>query len=316
MQCKDLYTNLASDMFSVPCSQVTPEMRRVAKSRAFAHAYTPKKQASGGTYTARVSGVTCDGKVRVDAVVDHVEPQRKVCKHRALGVAFGMPDIEVTPNPNPANFTKIEEHVLAMYNTGKDDKQRADEYEALLLKAFPGVRECRREFGRPLMASDFDNALRAMVNSQVAVRKAVRGRGIPAGSLASRVTRLAEIADNAKWRGEQLRRARTDLEAVSKRLHQATMAVSKLRDVGQAAGLPWGIGFADHDPATRLEALQDAIRGRRFICASHSSKVKAEAADQVAEAKRKARAAVNHAAFAAGMIGLAVGGLLGVIFAG
>ncbi|MGM5789474.1 hypothetical protein ABFD31_09915 [Streptococcus agalactiae] len=289
MQCKDLYTNLASDMFSVPCSQVTPEMRRVAKSRAFAHAYAPKKQASGGTYTARVSGGACDGG-KVEVRLDNVE------------------------RVSTCAYVDLEARVAASLVAA--DAKRADEYEALLLKAFPGVRECRRELGRPLMASDFDNALRAMVNSQVAVRKAVRGRGIPAGSLASRVTRLAEIADNAKWRGEQLRRARTDLEAVSKRLHQATMAASKLRDVGQMAGLPWGIGFDDHDPATRLEALQDAIRGRRFICASHSSKVKAEAANQVAEAKRKARAAVNHAAFAAGMIGLAVGGLLGVIFAG
>ncbi|WFG36936.1 DNA polymerase [Pseudomonas phage 20Aug401] len=310
MQCKDLYTNLASDMFSVPCSQVTPEMRRVAKHRALA-----------GSYTARISGVqvvdqACckEGKVRVDVVVDHVEPQRKVCKHRALGAAFGMPDIEVTPNPNPADFTKIEERVSAMY-TSKSDKQRADEYEAMLLKAFPHVLHGRRERGRPLMASDFDPSLRAMRGVQAKILKVLRGR-TPIGPLSRRLDKLVELADDAKWRGDQLQRVSTDLAAVSKRLYQATMAVGKLRDVGQMVGLPWNIGFDDHDPATRLEALQRAIRGRRFICASHSSKVKAEAADQVAEAKRKARAAVNHAAFAAGMIGLVVGGLLGVIFAG
>ncbi|UVN13167.1 DNA-binding protein [Pseudomonas phage vB_PaeP_FBPa6] len=112
MQCKDLYTNLASDMFSVPCSQVTPEMRRVAKSRAFAHAYTPKKQASGGTYTARVSGVTCDGG-KVEVRLDNVE------------------------RVSTCDYADLEARVAA--SLCQADAKRADEYEKLLLKAFPLV---------------------------------------------------------------------------------------------------------------------------------------------------------------------------------
>ncbi|AVX47621.1 DNA-binding protein [Pseudomonas phage vB_PaeP_130_113] len=162
MQCKDLYTNLASDMFNVPCSQVTPEMRRVAKSRAFAHAYTFKQQASGGTYTARVSGVTCDdGKVEVR--LDNVE------------------------RVDTCGYAKLEAlEAACLY---QDAAKRADEYEKLLLKVFPLV---SKKAG-PLSAKDFEIRLLDLHTTKLAVNRALRDAGIEMdGPLRSRVRKLAD----------------------------------------------------------------------------------------------------------------------------
>lgn len=167
MQCKDHYTKLASSMFNVPCSQVTAEMRRVAKSRAFAYAYTPKKQASGGTYTARVSGVTCEGG-KVEVRLENVE------------------------RTTTCDYTKLEERVLAGWlcaaREGKD-AQRAEEYEKLLLKVFP---EMSKKDG-PLAAKDFAARLNMLCVTSLSVRRALRDAGIEAdGPLHHRVRKLAD----------------------------------------------------------------------------------------------------------------------------
>ncbi|QHZ59685.1 DNA-binding protein [Pseudomonas phage vB_PaeP_PE3] len=162
MQCKDLYTNLASGMFNVPCSQVTPEMRRVAKSRAFAHAYTPKKQASGGTYTARVSGVTCDGG-KVEVRLDSVE------------------------RVSTFDYAELEAWVAA--SLCQADAKRADEYEKLLLKVFPLV---SKKAG-PLSAKDFEIRLLDLHTTKLSVNRALRDAGIEMdGPLRSRVRKLAD----------------------------------------------------------------------------------------------------------------------------
>ncbi|CAP45482.1 hypothetical protein [Pseudomonas phage LUZ19] len=162
MQCKDLYTNLASGMFNVPCSQVTPEMRRVAKSRAFAHAYTPKKQASGGTYTARVSGVTCDGG-KVEVRLDNVE------------------------RVGTCDYAELETRVAA--SLCQADAKRAAEYEELLLKAFPSV----SPKDGPLSAKDFELRLHDLCSTKLVVLRALRDAGIEMdGPLRSRVRKLAD----------------------------------------------------------------------------------------------------------------------------
>lgn len=167
MQCKDLYTNLASDMFNVPCSQVTPEMRRVAKSRAFAHAYTPKKQASGGTYTARVSGVPCDGG-KVEVRLDNVE------------------------RVSTFDYAELEARVAA--SLCQADAKRADEYEKLLLKAFPVVakRRERLRISGPLSAEDFRANLLGMCSAYRDGLDALRGEITPSGPLRNRIYSLIE----------------------------------------------------------------------------------------------------------------------------
>ncbi|WVX90886.1 hypothetical protein [Pseudomonas phage PJNP013] len=312
MECTDHYTKLAASMFGVKCSDVSAEMRRIAKQRAIC-----------GSYTARIKGVkvveqACckDGKVRVDVVVDHVQPQRKACKHPALGMPYGMPEIEVTPNPNPADFTRIEEHVLAMYNTGKDDKQRADEYEALLLKAFPHVEYVRREKGRPLMASDFDPGLRKMCGAQGTLLRAMRGRGIPVGTIESRIKKLVEIADAAAERGEELKKAWGELEDCKKELYKARCATSKLRDSGVFAGLPWKVGLNGENVAQNINTLQEALQGRDYVDSKTAMRALDSAKERTREVQQAARDSMTMLAFAFGGAGLAVGSILGYFFGG
>ncbi|WKL13457.1 putative DNA binding protein [Pseudomonas phage vB_PaeA_SB] len=183
MQCKDLYTNLASDMFSVPCSQVTPEMRRVAKSRAFAHAYTPRKQASGGTYTARVSGVTCDGG-KVEVRLGNVE------------------------RVSTCDYAELEARVAA--SLCQDDAKRADEYEKLLLKAFPVVakRRERLRISGPLSAEDFRANLLGTCAAYRNALDAIRGEVTSTGPLRNRIWALVERMHRAETR---LRNAQSEI---------------------------------------------------------------------------------------------------------
>lgn len=287
MECNDHFTKLAASMFGVPCAKVSPEMRRVAKQRALA-----------GSYTARISNVqvveqACckEGKVRVDVVVDHVEPQRKVCKHRALGAAFGMPDIEVTPNPNPVDFTKIEEHVLAMYNTGKDDKQRADEYEKLLLKAFPLV---SKKAG-PLSAKDFEVRLHDLHVTKLAVNRALRDAGIEMdGPLRSRVRKLADRNNE-----------------MGAELFGLKQGLTRLVEVGQRAGLYWDDAETQRlltvAPTKAVCRLISKLTGVRYAFRASVAKAEAEARER---AKAAAKDTWQAATFAATIAGGVVGSVL------
>ncbi|QGJ86852.1 DNA-binding protein [Pseudomonas phage vB_PaeP_SPCG] len=268
MQCKDLYTNLASDMFSVPCSQVTPEMRRVAKSRAFAHAYTPKKQASGGTYTARVSGVTCDGG-KVEVRLDNVE------------------------RVSTYDYADLEARVAA--SLCQADAKRADEYEKLLLKAFPLV---SKKAG-PLSAKDFEVRLHDLLVTKLAVNRALRDAGIEMdGPLRSRVRKLADRNNE-----------------MGAELFSLKQGLAQLVEVGQKAGLNWD-GLETQRlltvaPTKAICRLVSKLTGVRYTY--RSAVVRAEEEARKA-ARAEARDTLKAVAFTVTLAGVIIGGLLNHLF--
>ncbi|WEM34108.1 DNA-binding protein [Pseudomonas phage JB10] len=167
MQCNDHYTKLAASMFNVPCSQVTAEMRRVAKSRMYAAAYQP----AGGSYTARISGVACEGS-KVEVRLENVERVASMCQ---------------------------------------DDAKRADEYEKLLLKAFPVVakRRERLRISGPLTAEDFRGNLNGMCSAYRDALDAIRGEVTPSGPLRARIYSLIERMHRAETK---LRNAQAEID--------------------------------------------------------------------------------------------------------
>ncbi|AMQ66151.1 DNA polymerase [Pseudomonas phage phiNFS] len=266
MQCKDHYTKLASSMFNVPCSQVTAEMRRVAKSRAFAYAYTPKKQASGGTYTARVSGVTCEGG-KVEVRLENVE------------------------RTTTCDYTKLEERVLAGWlcaaREGKD-AQRAEEYEKLLLKVFP---EMSKKDG-PLSAKDFEVRLHDLLVTKLAVNRALRDAGIEMdGPLRSRVRKLADRNNEMGAKLFSLKQGLTRLVEVGQRagLYWDDAETQRLLTVA---------------PTEAVCRLISKLTGVRYTFRASVAKAEAEARERAkAAAKDTWQAATFAATIAGGVVG-------------